>query len=306
LLYVQAKIAIHKWIKKYKNEEKIIIMYDLLRPYIKTISKLKTNELLKTCTILADLPNEYGYKKNIKGLKAIILKWHGKESLSLCKNINYFGLLTKEMSNVLAIQDNRFIVIEGFSNEKRYFTTLTNKKLNIILYTGALYIIYGLDILVKAFMEIDSPNYELWLCGCGDYVKTLQEKINIDPRIKYLGYKSHEEIAILQSESTLLVNPRQNIGNYTKYSFPSKIIEYLSTARPIISYKLDGIPNNYYNFLIAPTDNSIKSLKDTIVKVCNLPYEKRKEIGLKGREFVLQRTNPKNQINNLIKKITLK
>lgn len=35
-----------------------------------------------------------------------------------------------------------------------------------------------------------------------------------------------------QSESEILVNPRNDNNEFTKYSFPSKVIEYLGSGTP--------------------------------------------------------------------------
>ena len=306
LTALQARKAILKWIKTNEEEEKIIIMYDLLRPYLKTISKLQTNNQLKTCTIVADLPNEFGYNISKQTLKGILLKHLGNNSLELCKTINYYGLLTKQMRTPLAITGGNDVIIEGFSNEKRYCAELQNTTKRIILYTGAIYSIYGLNILVEAFLRTTSNNYELWLCGVGDYVETLKLKASLDPRIKYLGYKTQSEIGLLQAQASVLVNPRQNIGEYTKYSFPSKIIEYLSTGRPIIAYKLDGIPDEYYDYLISPLDNSIDALTKTIINTCELPFSERKRIGEAGRNFIIERTNPRKQMFKILNLMTKK
>lgn len=295
----QANKFIKKWIKSNANNQKIIIMYDLLYPYLKVLSTIKCKNLI-TCSIIADLPNEYGYHKNERGLKAFIKQRLGNESLTLVSKLNCLGILTKQMSKPLNISNERTVVIEGFSNKNRFFTMLPNCKKTIILYTGLISKEYGIDTLLKSFCLIDDNSFELWICGAGDAIQEIIKYSTSDSRIKYLGYKSQDEIENLQSQASILINPRQNVGEYTKYSFPSKIIEYLSTARPTIAYKLDGIPDIYYNYLFCPKDNSVNALKELIVEVANLPYNVRKQRGLDGRSFILNRTNPAVQMKKLI------
>lgn len=303
---LQAKKAVLDWVKKYEGEEKVIIMYDLLRPYLGAISEIQTKSNLKTCTIVADLPNEFGYNKSSLTLKGLVLKYLGKKGLELCKKLDCYGLLTEQMRGPLGITNDNYVIIEGFSNEKRFYSEQQDSPKRIILYTGAIYAVYGLDILVEAFLKTANTNYELWVCGAGDYVDTLKQKAQRDPRIKYLGYKTQAEIELLQSQASILINPRQNIGEYTKYSFPSKIIEYLSTARPVIAYKLDGISDDYYNYLISPSDNSIEELAKTITNTCDLSFSDRKRLGEEGRVFILKRTNPRGQMQKILKLLTKK
>lgn len=47
---------------------------------------------------------------------------------------------------------------------------------------------------------------------------------------------------MISKNADVLVNPRQNDDEYTKYSFPSKNIEYLMTGNAVMAYMLDGIP----------------------------------------------------------------
>lgn len=294
----QARYLIRHWVEKYKDEDKIIFMYDFLRPYLNAISRIKRSKLT-TCSIIADLPNEFGYRKNIKGIKAYIIRQIGYKSLRQCKALDYYGLLTRQMSQPLNIPNEKFVVIEGFSDKNRYYTQLAQNDKNIIFYTGALYSVYGINILLDAFSEIRDDSYELWFCGTGDCSMEIKKRAATDHRIKYLGYKSQKEIAILQSNASVLINPRQNIGEYTKYSFPSKIIEYLSTARPIIAYKLDGIPDEYYEYIVTPSDNSVEAMRETIISTCNLPFTVKRDMGLRGREFIIKRTAPKKQFEKL-------
>ncbi len=291
---------VRKWVKHNKGN-KAIVQYDLLRPYLIAQSSLNNKETV-TSSIVADLPNQFGYPKNLKGLHAKLNEMEGRESLEMIKNLNCYGLLTRQMSDALNIPSNKFIVIEGFSNPKRFFNQIeaNNDTSKIILYTGALHALYGIDKLVQAFVQIKGEEYQLWLCGSGDYVKEIKQIAEQDDRIKYLGYKTQEEIAKLQSQATVLVNPRPNKGEYTKYSFPSKTIEYLSTARPLIAYKLDGIGDDYYQHIMTPADLSVESLRDKIIEVCEMPSEERQRIGNNGRNFIIERTAAKSQCMALL------
>lgn len=296
---IQASYYIKRWVKTYKDEEKCILMYDLLTPYLQVLSSISSNKL-KTFSIVADLPNEYGYEKSDKGLKGRIKEYIGKKSLIQIRNLDRLGLLTKQMSEVLNIRKEKYVVIEGFSNRLRPFCELNKSEQIIVLYTGVVSKTYQLDILVEAFGQIKNSNYELWICGNGNYVGELLVKCNLDKRIKYWGNLPALKIAELQSRATILINPRQNKGSYTKYSFPSKIIEYLSAARPVIGYKLDGIPDDYYDYIVTPHNDSIEELANTIVSVSQMPYSELKQLGIEGREFVIKRCNPREQISRLL------
>ena len=71
---------------------------------------------------------------------------------------------------------------------------------------------------------------------------------------------------ILHKRATALINPRKPNSKITRFSFPSKNMEYLSSGTPMIGYKLDGIPSEYYDYFYTIDDSSEKSLRNTIVK----------------------------------------
>lgn len=294
----QARVAINNWVKKLDGKEGKIVMYDLLRPYLKSLSSLKCANIT-TYTIIADLPNEFGYNKNERGLKGYVKKYIGYQNMKLVSKLDRYGILTKQMVEPLHLNKEKCTVIEGFSNEHRFFSPLEEDS-HIILYTGLVSVEYNIDGLLSAFSMLDGSQYQLWICGTGPSVNLVKEYARNDQRIKYKGSVPQSKIAEIQSQASILINPRLNVGEFVKYSFPSKIIEYLSTARPIIAYKLPGIPDEYYNHLIAPDDYTPESLCAVMKKILNLSLEKKKSIGLAGREFVIDRTRPVIQMEKLL------
>jgi len=67
-----------------------------------------------------------------------------------------------------------------------------------------------------------------------------------------------------QEKSDFLINPRENNEEYTKFSFPSKLTEYLKTGKPVICYKLDGIPQEYDEVLFYIDDYTKEDLLNLI------------------------------------------
>ena len=122
-----------------------------------------------------------------------------------------------------------------------------------------------------------------------------------DNRIILKGQLPHSEILNIQRNATLLVNPRTSDGEFTKFSFPSKTMEYLASGTPTLLYKLDGIPNEYYNYCFALGKwNGIDDLTQKIRAIINMPSEELKKIGMAARQFVLEKKNPIYQCSRMI------
>ena len=157
--------------------------------------------------------------------------------------------------------------------------------------------------LVNAFSQIEDPDYRLVICGIGDSEQAIKDAVKDDSRISFLGQLPRNEVIEWQKKATVLVNPRQNNEEFTKYSFPSKTMEYLSSGIPVVAYKLDGIPDEYDQYIQYVADDSIESLKKKLVEVCEMTREERQELGNIGRNFVLMKKNSTIQVRKICEMI---
>lgn len=291
-------------IESFKNtNEGILFVYTASAVFMEAINNLKKKKpKIKVCVIIADLPE----MSNLSSKKSIIQKIYERYLVNkIYKNIkciDYYILLTKYMADYLKIE-KPFCVLEGIATkvEKSEFkkdSEFENQK--VIMYTGTLHKKFGILNLVKAFQKIEKDNYKLIICGIGDSEKEIKKAAKLDNRIKFLGQLPRNEILRLQSKATVLVNPRQNTEEFTKYSFPSKTLEYLSSGIPVIAYKLDGIPDEYKKYLCYVKDNSIETFTKKIIEICELDYKKWKEIGDKGKEFVFTQKNSVAQTKKIV------
>ena len=175
---------------------------------------------------------------------------------------------------------------------------ISNEK--IILYTGTLDSRYGISDLLEAFTIITDTNYQLWICGDGNMRNQIIENSLNDHRVKYLGQIPHNEILILQQKASVLVNPRTSSGEYTKYSFPAKTMEYIASGRPCIMHHLPGMPDEYLEHVFIPENENSFSLSKKIIEVCNMNEQLLHEKCAKAKSFVLIEKNPQKQISRLI------
>lgn len=295
--------SVYRYLNDYcqkKNGEIILCIYSASAGFLSAAEKLKKKyPNIVICDVIADLPG----MTNLSSQKSSLLRWFidykAKKSMSGLDSIDCFVFLTKQMAEHLHIT-KPFCVVEGIATETTELkrTELSDKK--IILYTGTLHQKFGVMNLVKAFQQIDDPDYRLVICGIGDSAEVIRKTAENDSRISFLGQLSRDEVLEWQKKATVLVNPRQNKEDFTKYSFPSKTMEYLSSGIPVVAYKLDGIPDEYDQYIQYVEGDSIEELKRKLVEVCELPVEDRVRIGQKGRDFVWHEKNSEVQTRKII------
>lgn len=300
--YRRAKGYLRRWALE-GSDKKILIGYALTAEFIACMRYIKRiNPAIKTVMVVPDLP-EYMNTSKKETLVYHVLK--SAESSYILNNLSYvdgFVLLTKYMKDALGIGEN-YVVVEGIATDSfgridydaKIFTG--NR---CILYTGTLNKKYGILNLIEAFKMIPYENYRLILCGSGDSERQIREKTLADKRIIYKGLICREEALRLQQEATVLVNPRLNNEEYTKYSFPSKTLEYLCSGTPVIAYKLDGMPDEYDDYIHYVGDDSPASLREKIIEICESDRKERLAFGERAREFMLEYKNKKIQTKKII------
>lgn len=288
----------------YKNKETIIFIYGIHSPFLKAVTKLcEKNKLLKTCLIATDIP-----QFNMIGKKNPIYLFFKRLDFSIInksiEKIDSFVLLSKYMCEPLNVNERPWTLIEGIYNITDNVETLEyNDGLKRVLYSGSLHERNGIMNLINAFLKTDNDDYRLIICGEGDSKTKIIAASEKDKRIIYKGLINREEVLELQKKCDLLVNPRTSDGEYTKYSFPSKTMEYLASGTPTLMYKLPGIPEEYYEYCYSISNDVNDSLYHKMIEVLNTPKHELKCFGLKARDFIIKNKNPVNQCEKIAKMI---
>lgn len=282
-----------------RSEDKNIIIYSAYLPFLKAIYKL--DKSYKITLVVTDLPEFYDLGRT-SALTRFFRKRNNEKIYKCMERVDNFVLLTEQMREPLRVGDRPYTVVEGICDPDMFASAPAEvgREEKTLLYTGTLHEKFGILNLVEAFSGIKAPDYKLVICGGGDSQEKIEAAAERDPRIEFLGFQPKDRINALQLASTALVNPRQNNEDFTKYSFPSKTMEYMLSGKPVIMYKLDGIPDEYDEFLQYVEGDSVDDLREKLTEICELPKIERDEIGLRAREFVAQNKNRKTQTKKIL------
>jgi glycosyltransferase involved in cell wall biosynthesis len=295
------------WAQQKNERKKVIIAYSMDYSILSALKSAKvSNSEIITCLVVPDLP-QFMNLSSSKNYSYKLLKNIESDLISqLQKYVDSYVLLTKHMADFLKIQNKPYVVIEGMVNFKDQTTYLDRrreeqeKSRKTILYTGTLNEKYGILNLLKAFELIKDKNYRLQICGTGEAEKDIVEMAKQDNRIDFRGRVSREEAILLQKNATVLINPRNSEGEFTKYSFPSKIMEYLVSGVPTIAYSLPGMPEEYKDYMYFIKDNTVQGIANTIINVCETNPIQLKKFGEASRKFVLSEKNNIRQVEKIM------
>lgn len=291
---------IRRWMRQ-SQQNRTILLYTQYLPYIKAAARLKRcYPALKAAVIVTDLPNEYGLSTGRKGLMKKLEQRFGTQSMELCQQMDGFVLLTAPMAEALQIQHKPYEVIEGLiqAGTSMDAPIMQSASKTAILYTGTLEPALGIEDMLNAFSKM--PDCELWICGQGSMQQQVEAAANRFPNINFFGFVPQKEALALQAKATALINPRTCEGAFTRYSFPSKTLEYLRSGKPVLCYKLPGIPDDYDPYLMYFKTTGTQGMIQAVEEIKRLSAEERAEIGRRGREYVLRAKNPSVQCQKLL------
>lgn len=296
---LQRSLKTKKILKKVVDKDTEIIIYSAYMPFLRAVYKL--HKSIKITAIITDLPEFYDLGKTTE-IRKKLRERQNRMIYKYLNRIDRFVVLTKQMCEPLKIGNRPWICVEGICNTDNAPSQVSSNKAKAILYSGTLHYKYGIKNLLEAFVKIDSKDTELWICGGGEAESEIKKLAVKDSRIKFFGFCTQEKVAKLRAEAAVLVNPRTNEGEYTKYSFPSKTMEYMASGKPIVMYKLDGIPDEYDEYLnYVDTDfDDISGLKNAIVNVIDNYDDALKKAENAGK-FVLENKSGISQANKILK-----
>lgn len=284
--------------KKYSKSKDIIII-DFLRFSINLPVVLACKlRGIKTLAIVTDLPGEDVLQKSLK------TKIRNLFIFSI--TYDFYVCVTDELNSVVNKKNMPFLIIESFANVKfKDLENLINEKYSekVIIYAGGLYERYGIKSLIEGFKLIIDPNVRLWLFGVGPFTDEIIKHSKIDNRIEYKGIIPNEELIQILIKATILINPRPSHEKYTKYSFPSKNLEYMSVGTPLMTTKLPGIPMDHFPFIYLIDDESEIGIYNTLNMVLNKSNEELHQFGALCKNFTINEKNNIVQTKKIIQMI---
>lgn len=173
---------LERWLKDNRTiKDKVVLMYSIYPPYSEPAIRLCKKYGCHISTVITDLP-EYMYSwKNMKGIRGWYSKRLSEKMMDLQGKCDSYILFTKPMAAKMEIEDKPYMVSEGFCDASIFDDIPEQEKYprKTIVYGGNLSRLYGIQNLVKGFMQTNL-DAELHLYGAG---KTLHLLKNVRSRI---------------------------------------------------------------------------------------------------------------------------
>lgn len=279
------------------------LVVDALNPYAAVISRIARKNGVCLITYITDFVEylDYGSDRLSVRLKKRLLI---REFYKQFAYTDLFVLLTENMKDKIPGNNIRSVVVDGLVDLEHDppDANFTSGGKTTFVYTGSICKMFGLKTLVQAFINAALPMAELHLYGNGDYIEELRSVCEQHTNVRYFGVVPNEEIPMILSHASFLVNPRPVSDEYNKYSFPSKTMEYLLSGVPTITTRLPSIGDEYTPYLNFFDADDIEGIRDTLIRICQEDYSELIEKARMAKAYISKTKNHQLQCKRIMEK----
>ena len=237
----------------YENVLAVVIFKKILRKNCKVIIQFEDGLVF----------NSYGFRKLIYYISHKLGEFVADAAIINSNN----------MTNVFS--SKKYFLFRGVTELKENYEINKNLSEFNILFTSNIDSVRGIDLLINLFnnykggKKFDHFNFQI--TGFGDKEKIKQLSLSIDyfnsmgGKAKYYGYVSTNFLAKLYEKSHVLLALQNPNLPFSKYCFPSKIMEYYNYNKPIITTKISDLTSEDFinlKFIKYQSDSLISCLND--------------------------------------------
>lgn len=276
----------------HKQDKSVVVICDVLRPSsVIPVQRICTKLGIRCFGIATDIPLKRAENGSLRTRIANII---AKGTLD---RFDGYIFLTEAMNELVNRNNKPYVVTECLVDKEmvQKENLMQHKSYpRVLLYAGAIRKVYGVEALVEGFIKANIDDTELHIYGSGDYSEELKLVCKENKNVKFFGVAPNEYVVDEELKATLLVNPRPSEGEFTKFSFPSKNMEYMVSGTPLLGVKLPGIPKEYYKYMYTIDTVSPEEISQKLKELFSLSNTVLHEKGLSARNYVLE--NKQNSV----------
>lgn len=154
-----------------------------------------------------------------------------------------------------------------------------------LLYTGALDQWGGIHQLLNAFERLRVPNATLVVTGWSQW-PAMRKRLENTPGVEYRGRVNEATLLQLAEEAAVLINPRPLDVPGNQMNFPSKLLEYLTYSRPVVTTMTPGVAPCYAELTIPAKSDGPTDLAAAIDQALSMGHADRVDMARRVEHFL--------------------
>ena len=280
------------WFKNKKEQDKIVLVYgQTLYTNLAQIIFCKLFKV-KSCCIVTDPIRYWSDMDLLSRLKRTLIRIQWKITEKIKKEYSSFVFLTEYMVKDYIEEDRPYIILEGIADLEIFDGIDNTKKAKppVIMYSGAISTGFGLPRLFES-LQYTNKDFRLWIFGTGTDKGAIRKTEASDKRLKYWGKVPWNELLTHMKEATLLLSVKPVDAEHSAYQFPSKIMEYMASGTPVLSTRVKGIPDEYFDYVYPIEEDTAEGFARAIDDLLDKSDRDLREKGEKARDFLKQKKN---------------
>lgn len=284
---------------RYKKKTVVIANYPLCacRPLI----KLKKQYHLKLISIVQD----YYQIPHLKGLKNTFLYHFNKKYLQKgFRMLNKFdGIIGLNDSIRKWIKPNVpfFRMMIGVSDAQFFLKPSRMGSPIKIGFFGSFVQQNGIAELFDAFNLLPRGEFEIHFYGSGPLAEDVNIYCSQNEYAHYHGFVTSDEVETCISSIDILINLQVNDDNIVSdFNFPSKMIDYYCSGRPVICTNFKGFPEQYKEFTFVVDNSFPETVKMKILELSHMRFEQVYEICKKAQDYIKKEQNYSEIVNKML------
>lgn len=283
--------ALIYWAIKNKNNEKFIMVYNPYTPplpFVCWISKLTGS---KSVAILYDLgmPPKQLKLTRFKKLLYRFVEFFAKRYIP---RLNRRIVITDKIAYDYAPGKNYLLIDGGISHNitDRLFELIEKKDKDktIFLCAGSLWGANGTSLIIETLQKNKNPKIEMWFAGSGPDESIIKDAAKKDSRITFWGKLNLDQLFDLYKKADVLLNLRITDDGEGEYLFPSKILEYLTVGKSVLTTKVAHIEKEYGHLCKVLEKNNSEQLSIALEEFVAKDETELIQQGKEARRFMIE------------------
>ena len=218
-----------------------------------------------TVGIIADVP-----LPSQRSARSLLLRREAGRQVRLIGKFDSLVVLSECVARDFGRPGQPWIVIDGGVGAELTERTVPpslSARMKTVVFAGTLNEVSGIQLAIEAMRQVTDPRCRLLIYGGGALSKAVEAAVAREPQIHYMGQRPHQEVLVAEREADLLISPRLPDDFVTRYTFPSKLLEYMTTGTPVLANRLQGVSEDYDRYVNYASDSTPAAWGHAVMRI---------------------------------------
>ncbi len=158
-----------------------------------------------------------------------------------------------------------------------------------VFFSGALYSRYGIDTLIKGFLQLKDQNLDLLVSGFGPETSMIEHITRQHRQIKFLGLLSPLQARKYQAGAYVNINPRPLDKDLDDVAIPSKVLDYITSGAPTLTTRHPFFETNFGQELQWIENASEDGIRVSLEQFLKLDYSLVQSKAIKAKSIAIEK-----------------